>query len=167
MDKDKHNDAGNDNDTNSKVKVDVDTARVRARRNKPTRKIFDWISKPCPQDLTPFQKLILDADWDKSPLGPISTWPIQLKQMVLLVVQDHSPAVVFWGDHNAMIYNEHFRPMVGNKHPALQGQDPYLGLPEVWERFDELLATQRETGETILERNDCMASSKKHTSTGS
>ncbi|TVY31954.1 Hybrid signal transduction histidine kinase K [Lachnellula subtilissima] len=132
----------------------VEVAAARARRNNPPRKIFDWIS--CPQDITPFQKSILDVDWDKSPLGPISTWPIQLKQMVLLVVQDHTPAMVFWGDQNTVIYNECFAPLLGNKHPALQGQDPYGGLPEVWDRFDELLATQRETGENLFERDDCL-----------
>ncbi|TVY87782.1 Histidine protein kinase [Lachnellula willkommii] len=154
MDNDKDNDVGdnNDKDNNSKVKVEVDIAR--ARRNNPTRKIFDWISKPCPQELTPFQKFVLDVDWAKSPLGLISTWPIQLKQMVLQVVQDHTPAAVFWGDGNNMVYNESFIPMVGNKHPGLQGKHPYHGMPELWDSFDELLATQRETGETILKRND-------------
>ncbi|TVY16004.1 Histidine protein kinase 1 [Lachnellula arida] len=156
MDNDKDNDVGdnNDKDNNSKVKVEVDIAR--ARRNNPTRKIFDWISKPCPQELTPFQKFVLDVDWAKSPLGLISAWPIQLKQMVLLAVQDHTPAAVFWGDGNNMVYNESFIPMVGNKHPGLQGKHPYHGMPELWDSFDELLATQRETGETILKRNDCL-----------
>ncbi|TVY46783.1 Hybrid signal transduction histidine kinase K [Lachnellula occidentalis] len=146
----------NDHSSKDKADVDVEDKTPRARRNNPTRKIFDWISKPRPQDITPFQKSILDVDWDKSPFGPISTWPIQLKQMVLLVVQDHTPALVFWGDQNNVIYNEYFIPLIGNKHPGLQGQDPYVGLPEIWDRFDELLASQRETGETILERHDCL-----------
>ena len=141
-----------DNHHSSKVEVEA----ARARRNNLSRKIFDWISKPHPQDITPFQKSILGIDWDKSPLGPISAWPIQLKQMVLLVVQDHAPALIFWGDENTVIYNEYFAPLIGNKHPALQGQDPYVGMPEIWDRFDGLLVTQRETGEALFERNDCL-----------
>jgi hypothetical protein len=65
-----------------------------ARRDNPRRKIFDWISEPRPANITPFQQFILDIDWEKSPLGPMNKWPVQLRQMVLLVVQDPAPAVV-------------------------------------------------------------------------
>jgi hypothetical protein len=65
---------------------------ARARKDNPRRKIFDWISEPRPDSITPFQKFIVDLDWEKSPLGPMTQWPAQLRQMVLLVVQDPSPA---------------------------------------------------------------------------
>ena len=67
-------------------------ARARRRRDNPRRKIFDWISQPRPENITPFQNFILDVDWENSPLGPMAQWPAQLRQMVLLVVQDPSPA---------------------------------------------------------------------------
>lgn len=62
------------------------------RKAKLNRKIFDWISEPRPQNLTPFQQFTVDVDWGKSPLGPMANWPAQLRQMVLLVFQDPSPA---------------------------------------------------------------------------
>ena len=65
---------------------------ARARKDNPRRRIFDWISEPRPDNISPFQKFILDVDWEKSPLGPMAQWPAQLRQMVLLVVQDPSPA---------------------------------------------------------------------------
>jgi hypothetical protein len=65
---------------------------ARARKDNPRRKIFDWISEPRPENITPFQKFTLEVDWEKSPLGPMTHWPAQLRQMVLLVVQDPSPA---------------------------------------------------------------------------
>jgi len=135
----------------------MDSSEIaRARGSNPKRKIFDWISEPRPENITPFQKFILERDWTKSPLGPISTWPTQLKQTVLLVVQDHTPAVVYWGDQNTIIYNEPYTQLIGGKHPSLQGQDPKIGFAEIWDHFEELLRNQRETGETVLEENACL-----------
>jgi PAS domain-containing protein len=146
---------------------------ARARRDNPRRKIFDWISEPRPANITPFQQFILDIDWEKSPLGPMNKWPAQLRQMVLLVVQDPSPAVVrkppliyrliihmylqlsqvYWGDDTIIVYNEAYTHLIGRKHPALQGQDPKIEFAEIWDHFEKLLATQRETAETIVEAN--------------
>lgn len=67
---------------------------TRASQPKTKRKLFDWISEPNTESITPFQRFILDVDWRNSPLGPIQQWPAQLRQMVLLVVQDPSPAVI-------------------------------------------------------------------------
>jgi hypothetical protein len=65
---------------------------ARARKDNLRRKIFDWTSEPRPENITPFQKFTLEVDWEKSPLGPMTQWPAQLRQMVLLVMQDPSPA---------------------------------------------------------------------------
>ncbi|KAG0646582.1 hypothetical protein D0Z07_7546 [Hyphodiscus hymeniophilus] len=117
------------------------------------RKVFDFLREPHPEDLTSFQRFVVELDWSKSPLGPISTWPAQLHQMVLLVMQDPTPAVIYWGDEATIVYNESYTQLIGQKHPALQGQDPKIGFAEVWDHFEALLARQRETGETTIEAN--------------
>lgn len=117
------------------------------------RKILDWLKEPHPEDLTPFQRFVVDLDWTKSPLGPISTWPAQLHQMVLLVMSDPTPAVIYWGDDATIVYNEPYTQLIGQKHPALQGQDPKIGFAEIWDHFEKLLTRQRETGETSIEAN--------------
>ncbi|RDW80862.1 hypothetical protein BP5796_05560 [Coleophoma crateriformis] len=123
---------------------------VHKLRPKPRRKAFDWISDP--RDLTPFQDFIINGvDWNKSPLGPVEAWPLQLKQMVLLIVADPSPAIVYWGDDTILVYNEAYTSLIREKHPSLQGQNPSFAFPKVWEYFEQLLARQRETGETIVE----------------
>ena len=133
--------------------TEIATARVAHRKANPKRKIFDWISHPRPENVTAFQKFILDIDWERSPLGPMEKWPPQLRQMVLLVVQDPSPAVVYWGDEATIVYNEAYTYLIGSKHPALQGQDPRIEFAEIWEHFENLLANQRETAETTVEAN--------------
>lgn len=124
-----------------------------AMERRPRRKIFDWITYPELVTLTPFQQFIRDIDWEKSPVGPMNQWPSQLREMVLLVVADPGPAVVYWGDKNTIIYNEAYPQLVGNKHPALQGQDPSKEFAEIWDYFHELLSTLRETAETVVEEN--------------
>ena len=127
--------------------------RARASGEKPKRKILDWLKEPRPEDLTPFQRFVVDLDWTKSPLGPISTWTRQLHQMVLLVMSDPTPAVIYWGDEATIVYNESYTHLIWQKHPALQGQDPKIGFVEVWDHFEKLLTKQRETGETTIEAN--------------
>jgi hypothetical protein len=73
--------------------------------------------------------------------------------MVLLVMSDPTPAVVYWGEENTIVYNEPYTQLIGQKHPALQGQDPKIGFAEIWGHFENLLTTQRETGETAIEAN--------------
>jgi hypothetical protein len=124
-----------------------------ASENPPKRKIHDWLRAPHPENLTPFQRFVVDLDWTKSPLGPISTWPPQLHQMVLLVMSDPSPAVVYWGEEATIVYNEPYTQLIGQKHPSLQGQDPRVGFAEIWDHFENLLSRQRETGETTVEAN--------------
>lgn len=63
-----------------------------ADKKRPQRRTFDWTQEPRPDNLTPFQEFILDIDWNKSPLGPMRQWPTQLRQMILLVIQDSDPA---------------------------------------------------------------------------
>lgn len=126
--------------------------RARALKDNSRRKKFDWLSGSS-TNITPFQKFILNVDWAKSPLGLIKDWPAQLRQMILLLVQDPSPAAIFWGEDATIVYNEAYINLIGQKHPALQGQDPKIEFPEIWDHFEKLLANQRENAETVVEAN--------------
>jgi hypothetical protein len=103
-----------------------EVALVPPNSRKP-RRIFDWTRDPAPENLTTHQAFIRNVDWTASPLGPMDQWPDQLRQMVLAIVADPSPAVIYWGDSQTIIYNEAYIPLIGDKHPGLQGQDPRLG----------------------------------------
>ncbi|PQE33671.1 hypothetical protein CJF32_00010852 [Rutstroemia sp. NJR-2017a WRK4] len=134
--------------------MDHSTLPVRGKSVlKPKRKFADWIAKPGDFELTPFQQLTLDVDWENSPLGPMSGWPRQLRSLVLIVCADPLPAGVFWGDENAVVYNEAYTTLIGRKHPAMQGQNPCVQLAEVWDYFKALLDEQKETGLGIVQDN--------------
>ena len=113
-----------------------------------SRKCYDWTRSPPPPYLTPFQKFTRNVDWSKSPLGPMESWPSQLRQLVLLITADPSPAILHWGDEMTIVYNEAYVPLVGQKHPTLQGQDPRIGFVEMWDTFDKIIKDGQETGQT-------------------
>ncbi|PVE24787.1 hypothetical protein DC522_09240 [Microvirga sp. KLBC 81] len=58
-------------------------------------------------------------DWAATPLGPIDTWPAELKSAAALVLDSGFPAALIWGPDLVTIYNDAFRPILGDKPEAL------------------------------------------------
>src|SRR5580693_5661136 len=72
--------------------------------------------------------LIRAKDWSKTSLGDRAQWPASLTLVVDLLLASGFPMAVRWGPDFVMIYNDGYRPILGDKHPRA------LGLPfrEVW-----------------------------------
>lgn len=70
---------------------------------------------------------IRQFDWASNALGPIDAWPMVLRFAVETVLSSHFPKCLAWGDGLTMLYNDAFRPILGQKPEA-------LGRPfnEVW-----------------------------------
>lgn len=63
---------------------------------------------------------MVDAfDWASTPLGPRHTWPAELETVVQQVLDSRFPKAVIWGEGLTTIYNDAFRPILGNKPEAL------------------------------------------------
>ncbi|CAG8952891.1 hypothetical protein HYFRA_00007605, partial [Hymenoscyphus fraxineus] len=123
---------------------------------------WDWLAGPRPDNLSPFQKFVLDGvDWTASPLGPIAQWPIQLKQVVFAIERDTQPAVVFWGELMTIVYNEAYSQLIGNSHPKLQGNDPRIDCKGLWPQFEKLLVKQRMDAETVI-NDDALVMIDRH-----
>lgn len=58
-------------------------------------------------------------DWAGTPLGPIEAWSPELKSAVAFVLENRFPAALVWGMSLVTIYNDGFRPILGNKPDAL------------------------------------------------
>jgi PAS domain S-box-containing protein len=73
-------------------------------------------------------ELIRTKDWSKTVLGPSESWSSNFKLVVNLILASGFPMAVRWGSDFVMIYNDSYRPILGDKHPTA------LGLPfrEVW-----------------------------------
>jgi hypothetical protein len=72
--------------------------------------------------------LICAKDWSKTSLGDPAYWPSSLTLVVKLLLASGFPMAVRWGPDFVLIYNDGYRPILGDKHPRA------LGLPfrEVW-----------------------------------
>lgn len=58
-------------------------------------------------------------DWSSSELGAPDGWPPALKTAVSMTLNSRFPKCVVWGAGYISIYNDAFRPILGDKPPAL------------------------------------------------
>ncbi|WP_282338479.1 ATP-binding protein [Pseudomonas sp. PS02288] len=73
-------------------------------------------------------------DWAATPLGPISEWPAALRVTVQTVLNSKFPKCLLWGKSLTAIYNDAFRPILGDK-PQPLGRS----FAEIWsEAWDTL-----------------------------
>src|ERR1700716_1924135 len=72
-------------------------------------------------------------DWEKTPLGPISSWPQSLKTTIDLMMASQLAMNLIWGPERILIYNEVHRAFMGTKHPRAFGRPGR----EVWGEVGE------------------------------
>jgi diguanylate cyclase (GGDEF)-like protein/PAS domain S-box-containing protein len=91
----------------------------------------------------------LALDWTASPIGPMEQWPTSLRTAVGIVNHAPIPMMVGWGPDLIQIYNDAFRPILG------QGKLDALGRPwretwaEIWDVIRPMLHGVLEGGEAV------------------
>lgn len=68
-------------------------------------------------------KVVRAKDWSATPLGPITSWPPNLRTAVSLVLNSNFPIALAWGPRHVQIYNDGYWPITGGKHPTAMGED--------------------------------------------
>ena len=68
-------------------------------------------------------ELVRNMDWASTPLGALHTWPISLRTTVASILSSAFPAAIGWGPELITIYNDPFRPILGQK-PEAMGRPP-------------------------------------------
>src|SRR5258708_36682801 len=68
-------------------------------------------------------QLIRSMDWTNTPLGPIDSWPHSLRTTVNLCLASNFPINIVWGPGHVQIYNDGYKVVVADKHPAALGMD--------------------------------------------
>ena len=77
-------------------------------------------------------------DWEKTPLGPISSWPQSLKTTIDLMMASQLAMNLIWGPERILIYNEIHRAFMGTKHPRAFGRPGREVWGEVWEAAEAI-----------------------------
>jgi signal transduction histidine kinase len=67
-------------------------------------------------------ELMRRVDWAKTPLGPVEGWSQALRTLVGVLLRNHSPMLLWWGPDLVQLYNDAYRPVLGDKHPQAMGQ---------------------------------------------
>jgi signal transduction histidine kinase/AmiR/NasT family two-component response regulator len=79
-----------------------------------------------------------DKDWAKNSLGPVGSWPAELRAAVRTVMPSRTPVLLWWGPELVQIFNDAFRPALGEKYPAAVGQPGSECWAEVWDTLGPL-----------------------------
>jgi hypothetical protein len=91
------------------------------------------MSHPTPEPGSPqMAARISGFDWSRTPLGPIAKWPISLKSVTAMLLENRFPMTLFWGPELLHLYNDGYVPVLGGKHPAALGQPASVVWAEIW-----------------------------------
>lgn len=81
---------------------------------------------------------IRSYDWAATPLGAIDGWPPALKTAVGMMVNSRFPKCIVWGADLITIHNDAFRPILGDKPPAI-GRSFRDVWEEVWDEISPMI----------------------------
>ncbi|HYE07002.1 MAG TPA: PAS domain-containing protein [Planctomycetota bacterium] len=75
--------------------------------------------------------LMRAVDWAATPVGPVDRWPQSLRTTVRTLLECRLPMYLAWGREHIQFYNDAYRPILGDKHPAL-GRAARQTWDEIW-----------------------------------
>ena len=84
--------------------------------------------------------LIRSRNWTDTPLGPIESWPQSLRTTVSLCLGSNFPIDIVWGPQHTQIYNDGYRVVCGEGHPAFLGMDFTVSWASAWPVIGEPFA---------------------------
>ncbi len=90
--------------------------------------------------------LIRATDWSKTGLGPPALWPRSLKTMLGVVLGSRFPMLLWWGPDLLHLYNDAYRPILRDKHPASLGAPAERVWAEVWDVAGPLARSVQDGG---------------------
>ncbi|KAF8863038.1 putative histidine kinase M3YPp [Acephala macrosclerotiorum] len=93
-------------------------------------------------------QFVLDFDWGSTELGPISSWPPELRRMTNILMSDPRPAAMYWGKKRIMMYNEPYVVVTGQRHPGMMGKTFSEAWAEIAGDFISAFDTACETGKS-------------------
>jgi len=88
--------------------------------------------------------LLRELDWAATPLGHPDSWPQSLRSAASICLGARYPIAIYWGPELAVIYNEPWSHIPGDKHPWALGRPGVEVWPDIWDivgpEFEQALA---------------------------
>jgi PAS domain S-box-containing protein len=70
--------------------------------------------------------------WERTCVGPLEDWPIELRTLVGVMLSAGQPMFIAWGAARTLIYNDAYAEVIGNKHPRALGAPLADVFAEAW-----------------------------------
>src|SRR6185369_4371254 len=100
--------------------------------------------------------LMRARNWAETPLGDVAGWPQSLRTSVSICLNSRFPLLIWWGPDLVKIYNDAYRPMLGEKHPASLGQRGRECWPEIWPIIGPMLQEVVSRGEATWSQDQML-----------
>jgi hypothetical protein len=122
----------------------------------------DWTVKSPEGELSPHAIFARSVDWSSTPLGDMSIWSREFRQIACLLMANPHPAALFWGEELTVIYNKPYADQVaGEKHPKLMGTGFRGPFAEIWDFVGPMFRECRRTGQSVA-ASDQMLPIERH-----
>jgi PAS domain S-box-containing protein len=101
-------------------------------------------------------RLMRSVKWDATSLGPIEVWPQSLRSGLSICLRSRYPIAIYWGPDLALLYNEAWSAILGDKHPWALGRPAREVWPEIWDAIDPLFERVVTTGEGVWQEDELL-----------
>ncbi|MDR3566959.1 MAG: PAS domain-containing protein [Syntrophobacteraceae bacterium] len=95
-------------------------------------------------------------DWSKTVVGNTDTWSPALQRMTRFLLANRFPMLLWWGPQYISIYNDAYRPVLGEKHPWALGQPVSECWKENWSVLQPLIDTPFSGGPATWNEDLCL-----------
>ncbi len=89
------------------------------------------------------------TDWAATPLGPVEGWPDALRFAVRTCLESPFPINLWCGPELVLIYNDGYRHVLGQKHPAALGRPGPRVWAEIWPEIEPMFREIRAGGPPV------------------
>jgi len=90
--------------------------------------------------------LMRSTDWSKTRLGPVERWPRSLTTMLGAVLGSRFPMLLWWGADLLQLYNDGYRDILRDKHPASLAAPAAQVWAEIWDVVGPMVRSVMEGG---------------------
>ncbi len=92
---------------------------------------------------------IRELDWSRTPLGPMSYWPVPLRVALDLCLNSSFPSAIYWGEDLILLYNDAWAPIPAEKHPWALGRPAREVWSDIWHIVGPQLASVFERAQGV------------------
>jgi len=88
-------------------------------------------------------------DWAATPLGPLTSWPQNLRTAVDIMLASPAPTSILWGPERVQLYNDGYIGIAAERHPRALGRPAGDNWSEAYDLFLGPLFDRVFAGETV------------------